>query len=91
MAFVVIGENQVNRQFQHYVAHPIQIISGLSMCKEITYTIYTVGHNGGIIIFTPNYLLNDFDNVLFLIDLDNSIHSQILLNDNWGVFVLRDC
>ena len=36
-------------------------------------------------------LLNDFDNDLFLIDLDNSIHSQILLNDNWGVFVLRDC
>ena len=31
------------------------------------------------------------DNDLFLIDLNNSIHSQILLNTNLRVFVLRDC
>ena len=34
-----------------------------------------------------NVPCNDF----FLIDLDNSKHSQIFLNDNWGVFILRDC
>ena len=38
----------------------------------------------------PN-LWNDFDNYLFLMDLDNNIHSQILLNNNLQVFVLRNC
>ena len=50
---------------------------------------YTVSHKGGIIIFTPNnvHVWNDFDNDLFLLDLHNSIHSQILLNNSWRVFV----
>ena len=52
--------------------------------------MYTVGQNGGIFFLNLN-LWNYVDNNLFLIDLDNSIHSQNLLNDNWGVFVLRDC
>ena len=51
---------------------------------------YTVGHNGGIILFYPN-LWNNFDNDLFLIDLDKSIHSHILLNNNLRVFALCDC
>ena len=42
------------------------------------------------IFFNPN-LWNYFENDLFLIDLDNSIHSQILLNNNLPVFVLREC
>ena len=43
--------------------------------------IYTAGHDGGIIIFYPK-LWNYFENDLFIVDLDNNIHSQILLNNN---------
>ena len=49
-------------------------------------SLYTVAHKVGIFIFYPN-LWNYFDNDLFLKDLDNSIHSQILLNNNLPVFV----
>ena len=49
---------------------------------------FTVGHKGGE--KNNSNLWNDFDNDLFLIDLDNSIHSQIVLNNNWRVFVLSD-
>ena len=51
--------------------------------------MYTVAHNVGIFFSYPK-LWNYFDNDLFLIDLDNSIHSKILLNNNLPVFVLRD-
>ena len=44
-------------------------------------TIYTVAHKIGIFLFYPN-LRNYFKNNLKIIDLDNSIHSQILLNNN---------
>ena len=40
--------------------------------------IYTVGHKGGRIISTPIYG-TILDNDLFLIDLDNSIHSQMCI------------
>ena len=43
--------------------------------------IYTVAHKVGIFLFYPN-LWNYFKNNLKIIDLDNSIHSQILLNNN---------
>ena len=43
--------------------------------------MYTVAHIGGIFLFYPN-LWNYFKNNLKIIDLDNSIHSQILLNNN---------
>ena len=51
---------------------------------------YTVAHIGGIFLFYPN-LWNYFKNNLKIIDLDNSIHSQILLNNNLTMCVLRDC
>ena len=40
--------------------------------------------------FYPN-LWNYLKNNLKIIDLDNSIHSQILLNNNLPMCVLRDC
>ena len=49
--------------------------------------MYTVAHIGGIFLFYPN-LWNYFKNNLKIIDLDNSIHSQILLNNNLTVCVL---
>ena len=72
----------------NYIKNPLLIcvIKYLSNGKHLKKYIYTVGHNGGIYFVYPN-LLNDFDNDLFLIDVNNSIHSQILLNDNSGVFV----
>ena len=45
--------------------------------------LYTVAHIVGIFLFYPN-LWNYLKNNLFLIDLDNSIHSQILLNNNFA-------
>ena len=52
--------------------------------------IYTVAHKVGIFLFYPN-LWNYLKNNLKIIDLDNSIHSQILLNNNLTMCVLRDC
>ena len=49
-----------------------------------------VAHKVGIYFFYPN-LWNYFDNDLFQIDLDNSIHSHNVLNNNLPVFVLRYC
>ena len=46
--------------------------------------VFTVGNKGGMFFFYP-HLWSDFDNNLLLIDLDNSIHSQILLNNNLRV------
>ena len=51
---------------------------------------YTVAHKVGIFSFYPN-LWNYFKNNLKIIDLDNSIHSLILLNNNLPMSVLRDC
>ena len=58
--------------------------------NENTSRIYTVAHKVGIFLFYPN-LWNYFKNNLKIIDLDNSIHSQILLNNNLPMRVLRDC
>ena len=55
-----------------------------------TKKIYTVAHKVRILLFYPN-LWNYFKNNLKIIDLDNSIHSQILLNNNLTMCVLRDC
>ena len=51
---------------------------------------YTVAHKGGIFFFNDN-LWNYFKNNLKILDLDNSIHSSILLNNNLPMCVLRDC
>ena len=61
-----------------------------SVCTCSYPFMYTVAHIVEIFFFYPN-LWNYFDNDLFLMYLDNSIHSQILLNNNLPVFVLRDC
>ena len=51
--------------------------------------MYTVGHKGGIIIFTTIYGM--ILTIIVIIDLNNSIHSQILLNNNLRVFLFREC
>ena len=51
---------------------------------------YTVAHKVGIFLFYPN-LWNYFKNNLKILDLDNSIHSQFLLNNNLPMCVMRDC
>ena len=58
--------------------------------NKVTLYKNTVAHIVGIFIFYPN-LWNYFDNDLFLIYQDNSIHSQIVLNYNLPVFALRGC
>ena len=59
-------------------------------CHHMTRKTYTVAHKGGIFLFYPN-LWNYFKNNLKIIDLDQSIHSQILLNNNLTMCVFRDC